>query len=41
VASIVGVRYGTVGSRLHRAATLLRAAIDAEARAAALGKGLA
>lgn len=32
VASIVGVRYGTVGSRLHRATELLRAALDADAR---------
>ncbi len=41
VASIVGVRYGTVGSRLHRATELLRAAIDADARTTAAGEVIA
>ena len=37
IAEVVGVPYGTVGSRLHHAMRALRAAVAADDRAAALG----
>jgi RNA polymerase sigma-70 factor (ECF subfamily) len=36
IASVLGVPYGTVGSRLHRATSQMRALLDADARASVI-----
>lgn len=38
IAEILGVPFGTVGSRLHHATRALRAALDADERAPAMGR---